>query len=95
MAKVTNPSLLEAMASGALICAHKNVFNETILGQDALYFKDCEELMLVFNAAEKENHRSFIENNFKKIATIYNWPLIIEKYESFLNFAIQNGKTKI
>ena len=34
----TNPSLLEAMASGALICAHDNPFNRAILGNDAFIF---------------------------------------------------------
>ena len=35
----TNPSLLEAMASNALICAHRNVFNASILNDDAFYFE--------------------------------------------------------
>src|SRR5437764_11687109 len=35
----TNPSLLEAMSSGALIAAHDNVFNRAILEEDAFYFK--------------------------------------------------------
>ncbi|RYY90303.1 MAG: DUF1972 domain-containing protein, partial [Chitinophagaceae bacterium] len=30
----TNPSLLEAMGSGALIAAHRNPFNATVLGED-------------------------------------------------------------
>ena len=33
----TNPSLLEAMASNALICAHENIFNQSILGKNAYY----------------------------------------------------------
>ena len=33
----TNPSLLEAMASSALICSHKNIFNSSILNDDAIY----------------------------------------------------------
>ena len=31
----TNPSLLEAMGSGALIAAHNNIFNKAILEKDA------------------------------------------------------------
>ena len=34
----TNPSLLEAMASNTLICSHKNIFNSSILNEDAIYF---------------------------------------------------------
>ncbi len=39
-----NPSLLEAMASDALIVAHDNVFNKSILGKDAFYFKDYNDI---------------------------------------------------
>ena len=88
----TNPSLLEAMASGSLICAHQNVFNQSILGQDAYYFNNIEDLTSVFNSVEKKDHNSILKNNFKKIENIYSWPLIIEKYEKFLDFAFQNGK---
>lgn len=34
----TNPSLLEAMASEALIAAHNNPFNQAVLTNDAFYF---------------------------------------------------------
>ncbi len=88
----TNPSLLEAMASGALICAHNNVFNETILGTDALYFKNHEELTMVFNSIEKKYYMSYLENNYEKILRLYNWPLIINKYEDFIKFAYKAGK---
>ena len=36
----TNPSLLEAMASNALIVANDNVFNKSILESAALYFEN-------------------------------------------------------
>lgn len=90
----TNPSLLEAMASGSFIIAHKNTFNETILGKDAFYFKNVEELALLIEKVEKQKYNTFIDNNLKKIKTLYNWPLIIEKYEKIFTFAIQNGKKK-
>jgi hypothetical protein len=38
----TNPSLLEAMAGSALVCAHDNAFNRAVLGEDALYFSSAE-----------------------------------------------------
>ena len=42
----TNPSLLEAMASNALICAQNNFFNKAILAEDALYFSSTEEVCI-------------------------------------------------
>ena len=43
----TNPSLLEAMASKALIVAHANEFNKSILRDNAFYFSK-ESHRLVF-----------------------------------------------
>lgn len=42
----TNPSLIEAMAAGALLVAHDNPFNRWVLGGDAsgLYFKEAVDL---------------------------------------------------
>ncbi|RYD84098.1 MAG: glycosyltransferase family 1 protein, partial [Sphingobacteriales bacterium] len=38
----TNPSLLEAMASQALVCAHDNAFNKGILLDNAYYFSSAK-----------------------------------------------------
>jgi glycosyltransferase involved in cell wall biosynthesis len=88
----TNPSLLEAMASHAFICAHKNPFNEAILENDALYFENVNELAVIIDEANKKQYESFIKNNLEKIEKLYNWPQIIDKYEKFLTLAFQNGK---
>ena len=77
----TNPSLLEAMASSCVICAHKNVFNETILGRDAYYFWDSRDVAdyLVM----KDLDKSFVQNNLRKIERLYTWDSIICQYEVF------------
>jgi glycosyltransferase involved in cell wall biosynthesis len=49
----TNPSLLEAMASGALIAAHDNPFNRAILGDDAYYFTDPAAVSSILQGLEK------------------------------------------
>lgn len=80
----TNPSLLEAMGSKALICANKNEFNSAILGDDALYFNNSENLAEIIDTAKKDSYTSFIENNIIKIRDIYEWETIINQYEKFL-----------
>lgn len=40
----TNPSLLEAMASGCRIVAHNNEFNRSVLGEEAVYFDEAASL---------------------------------------------------
>lgn len=80
----TNPSLLEAMGSKALICANNNQFNSTILEKDAFYFNDFSDITKILNTVKKENYLNFIESNIEKIKNIYEWENIISQYESFL-----------
>lgn len=86
----TNPSLLEAMASQALICAHQNPFNKTILHEDAFYFSDSEEVKHCIEMIEKKHHLMYVENNVNKIKNIYNWEKIIDQYENHFKIIIQN-----
>src|SRR5262249_45442619 len=51
----TNPSLLEAMASNTFICANKNIFNFSILGNDACYFSNAGEVKQMVESMEKNS----------------------------------------
>lgn len=80
----TNPSLLESMASSALICAHNNDFNRSVLGDDALYFANSEDVTRVINCTEKNiDNDQKIANNTKKIKEQYLWENIVSNYQSF------------
>tara|TARA_B100001778_G_C18012619_1_gene372931 strand:- start:33 stop:515 length:483 start_codon:yes stop_codon:yes gene_type:complete len=80
----TNPSLLEAMSSYAVICAHNNDFNKAILKNDAFYFNCSKCITALLNKESIEESKSFIENNIEKINTKYNWKKILDEYESFI-----------
>lgn len=86
----TNPSLLEAMASQALICAHENPFNKTILHEDAFYFSGSEGVKHCIEMIEKKYHLNSVENNVNKIKNIYNWEKIIDQYENHFKIIILN-----
>tara|TARA_X000000368_G_C22976868_1_gene688033 strand:- start:842 stop:1330 length:489 start_codon:yes stop_codon:yes gene_type:complete len=79
----TNPSLLEAMASNALICAHDNVFNKTILEKDAFYFNDAEMISRLINKEVKSLENHLVKSNVEKIKDLYTWNKIINDYELF------------
>jgi glycosyltransferase involved in cell wall biosynthesis len=87
----TNPSLLEAMASNALIIAHNNIYNQSILGKEAIYFDSDQEITNFINEdiyfSRKEK---FTELNKEKIENEFNWHIINKKYESFLMKLIGN-----
>jgi len=78
----TNPSLLEAMACSSMICAHDNPFNREVLGDDAAYFMDVND---VANAADlldrNDSQIQKIKNNLTKLGSRYNWDMVAEQYE--------------
>lgn len=75
----TNPSLLEAMASGALICAHDNPFNRAILGEDALYFRSASDISRI--CSRDIDGDRMTGNNRQKITCTYNWETVTDAYE--------------
>ena len=80
----TNPSLLEAMASNALICSHKNIFNSSILNNDAIYFSNQEQLINTIEFCHKSDYQNFCSNNIDKIEKLFYWKKIISDYEELL-----------
>jgi len=84
----TNPSLLEAMACGCNIAAHRNIFNEAVLQNEADYFSSDNEIRDILDSSPDENIiKRRKEINMERIKTIYTWEKIITRYESLmLNF---------
>jgi glycosyltransferase involved in cell wall biosynthesis len=86
----TNPSLLEAMACSCSIVAHKNPFNEAVLGSDADYFSNKNELASFFFDFDFSKKNNRIINNLNKIEAEYNWEFITDAYELLFNDAINS-----
>ncbi|WP_183575125.1 DUF1972 domain-containing protein [Mucilaginibacter sp. X5P1] len=81
----TNPSLLEAMASEALIAAHDNPFNKSVLSSDAFYFSNAEGVKnLVENVQRKDIEKTMVRNNLQKIQYQFNWEKVVDEYEDFI-----------
>ena len=78
----TNPSLLEAMSSQALIIAHNNIFNASILGTDAYYFLTAKDVSGFIDNVHKSGELLKIEANEHKIQDTYSWETIVTQYES-------------
>ncbi|KFC57985.1 DUF1972 domain-containing protein [Flavobacterium gilvum] len=83
----TNPSLLEAMASNCLICANDNSFNKYILGKDAIYFKNANDVAIHLSNVNYHDakHQSMLIENNQKIIEIYDWELITDQYAKHFN----------
>ena len=85
----TNPSLLEAMASKALIVAHDNVFNRAVLKGNALFFSTDRDVVNVINQIDEFEVRNFKENNYLLIKNEYSWEKIASMYESLFEDALK------
>ena len=71
------------MASSSFIIAHDNDFNKGILGNDAFYFlnrDDVEGHLL----KTKNNYSKLIQANLNKIELKFSWPIINGQYENFM-----------
>ena len=84
----TNPSLLEAMASGVYIAAHDNIFNKSILEDRADYFSTPSEVQAIVDGAERRERRQWaIDQNRAAINNRFNWKCITNQYEQlFMSF---------
>ena len=80
----TNPSLLEAMSSSSLICAHNNEFNKSILENNAFYFNCNKCITSLLNRVNLEERDLYISNNIEKIKNQYSWEKVLKEYEDFL-----------
>lgn len=76
----TNPSLLEAMASQALIAAHNNDFNRGVLKENAYYFSNPKQVKDIIQAVKKSDNLQLVESNFEAIVKDFNWNKINGQY---------------
>ncbi len=95
----TNPSLLEAMASHALICAQDNVFNRAILGEDAFYFTSANDVTRMVEAEGKGIKRtaaeSTIQANLLKTSKHFAWPQIVDQYEALFLKCLSQARSAL
>ena len=90
----TNPSLLEAMASQALISAHNNEFNKGILKEKAFYFSQANDVSNIIKNSKKNDNLQWIKHNYQTIEKEYNWPKINEQYLQLFEQCMAIGKKR-
>jgi glycosyltransferase involved in cell wall biosynthesis len=90
----TNPSLLEAMGAGALIAAHDNVFNRSVLDENAYFFRTSNDVTKIIKISPNTaQNKTFIQNNLLAIKQQYNWPAVIDAYFTlFEKLFVQQAK---
>lgn len=89
----TNPSLLEAMAAGAPICAHDNPFNRYILGDHAWYFNGSEDLAVIFDYIPNFQRRSEWAKEYRqRLTSEFTWSSVTEGYISLIADSLGQAK---
>lgn len=78
----TNPSLLDAMAAKVPLAAHNNLFNKSILKNNAVLFTNSADVCNLINT-NKYADEAHINNNYAAIQNEFTWEMIIDKYESY------------
>ncbi len=82
----TNPSLVEALAAGNAIIAHKNSYNKWVAGEDTRFFAAEDELQEVLNDLEKngEQLESMRHSSKLRHQSLFKKEMIMEAYENLL-----------
>ena len=91
----TNPSLLEAMASGCFMLANDNVFNRAVLKENALYYGSDEDVCRLLNQIDEEvsvEKESLVNANWEEIRTVYSWEKLIDEHEKYFNWLLNQKK---
>ena len=91
----TNPSLLEAMASDCFILSHDNIFNRSVLGENAVYYRDTEQVIGILNnldATVAQYKKLYTERNLEVIRNEYSWEKLVDEHEKYFMWIMNNSK---
>ena len=91
----TNPSLLEAMASGCFILAHDNIFNRAVLGENALYYGSTDaatEMLDGIDQAVSAHKKEYTERNLEVIRRDYSWEKLVDEHEEYFKWMLLQRK---
>lgn len=85
----TNPSLIEAMSSKALIIAHDNMFNKDILKKSGYYFTSSKDVKQILENKNKKNESTKINNNLEIINKSFRFDIINQKYLTLIEDSLK------
>jgi glycosyltransferase involved in cell wall biosynthesis len=90
----TNPSLIEAIAAGALVAAHDNPFNRWVLNErGGVFFQDATDLaLLMASPPSGEPRAQVIQAAQRACKDRYLWKQILDAYESVADRLIERAR---
>lgn len=91
----TNPSLLEAMASGCFIFAHDNIFNRAVLKSNSYYYPSSQKVTELLNDIDNimiKSKTTYTTNNIEIIRKEYSWEHLVDKHEQYFKWLLEQNK---
>lgn len=86
----TNPSLLEAMACNATICAHDNPYNRSVMANHGYYFETKEDIVRILDASSNSKDTK----NTKQKQRVNDEFLVEDIIEQYYNLFLSLQKKK-
>lgn len=83
------------MASSCFILAHDNIFNRAVLKDNALYYKDKNEVKNLLDHIHgfADSHRDeFINANLDEIRNNYSWEKLVDEHEKYFKWLLEENK---
>ena len=93
----TNPSLLEAMASECFILSHNNVFNHSVLRDNAIYYQSTEDVTKLLNDIDNIVYKyksDFTSENLDIVRDEYSWEKLIDEHEKYFKWILEDAKKR-
>jgi hypothetical protein len=75
--------------------SHDNVFNHTVLGENALYYRNEKEVTSLLDRLEElsSTYKSqFVTNNLEIIRTQYSWEKLVDEHEKYFEWILEDSK---
>lgn len=93
----TNPSLLEAMASECFILSHDNIFNRSVLRENAIYYQSTEGVTKLLNNIDSivvKYKSTYTAKNLDVIRKEYSWDKLIDEHEQYFKWILEDAKNR-
>jgi glycosyltransferase involved in cell wall biosynthesis len=93
----TNPSLLEAMASECFILSHDNIFNRTVLRENAIYYQSVDDVKNLLNGIDElvnKYKEDYTQKNLDVIRNEYSWDKLVDEHEKYFEWMLEDVKNR-
>ena len=83
------------MASNCFILANDNIFNRTVLGDNAIYYETSNKVTSLLNQIDelvKSYKDDFIKKNLDVIRNKYSWEKLVDEHEKYFQWLLEQEK---